>query len=363
LIAQSTGSQNGIYIFNGSGSALTRAEDADEDAEVTSGMLFLDENRSELYTLATAAPIIVGTTALSFEAIVLPANPEVLKNVTGASYTLLVSDPNKWLDINRSGVCTVTVPANNSARIPVNSVIWGRCAHASGTLTFAAGSGAVNIRAPQGLSLSTQHGVFRLKKIATNEWSLIFMGVPPSTNYDPVGTAAALLAVHTGTPDPHPQYKGITIAADAAVIATAVQLLELVGADFVMSVNSDGSVNLGLKNVVRTNAAGNLTAGYKTKAYDNGTKNTGTFTPDPVNGNIQKAINGGAHTLAPPSITGDVDSCSIVVQYTNNGSAGAITTSGFTKVDGSFDTTSGNDFLCTITVVGSFSHLNITALQ
>ena len=41
---QSTGSENGIYVFNGSGSAMTRATDADADAEVTAGMfVFVEE--------------------------------------------------------------------------------------------------------------------------------------------------------------------------------------------------------------------------------------------------------------------------------------------------------------------------------
>ena len=106
----------------------------------------------------------------------------------------------------------------------------------------------------------------------------------------------------------------------------------------------------------------NITSGYTTTAYDAGTKSSGTFTPDATNGNIQKAVNGGAHTLAAPSV-GTGDSVNMVIQYTNSGSAGTITTSGFTKVDGSFDTTNGNVFFCYITVVGANKYLNITAMQ
>lgn len=106
----------------------------------------------------------------------------------------------------------------------------------------------------------------------------------------------------------------------------------------------------------------NLGAGFTSTIYDAGTKSSGTFTPDPANGNAQKAVNGGAHTLAPPSTS---NFTSICLQYTNNASAGAITTSGFTKVDGSGDltTTDGHDFLFFITKHGSFSHLAIVALQ
>lgn len=115
-------------------------------------------------------------------------------------------------------------------------------------------------------------------------------------------------------------------------------------------------------NTLKSNVSANLTVGYTASGYSAGTKSSGTYTPDPANGALQYATNGGAHTLAPPS-TGGGNAVSMVVQYTNNGSAGAITTSGFTKVSGSFTTTNGDDFMCYITLVNGFSHLNIVALQ
>lgn len=102
-----------------------------------------------------------------------------------------------------------------------------------------------------------------------------------------------------------------------------------------------------------------LTAGFATTPYNAGTKSTGTYTPDEANGNIQYAVNGGAHTLAPPT-----NNCTVIVHYTNNGSAGAITTSGFTLVDGdSFTTTDTHEFLCYITKANDVSHLTVKALQ
>jgi len=66
---QSTGSENGIYV-SASG-AWTRATDADADADVTSGLTTYIEEGSTLaktaWQLTTANPIIVGTTALTFE--------------------------------------------------------------------------------------------------------------------------------------------------------------------------------------------------------------------------------------------------------------------------------------------------------
>jgi hypothetical protein len=114
---------------------------------------------------------------------------------------------------------------------------------------------------------------------------------------------------------------------------------------------------------LRHDTSANLTAGFTATAFDAGTRSSGTFTPDPANGNLQRAVNGGAHTLAPPSV-GTGDSLTMVLQYTNNGSAGALTTSGFTKVTGdSLTTTDAEDFLFHVTVINGFSHLNVVALQ
>ena len=102
-----------------------------------------------------------------------------------------------------------------------------------------------------------------------------------------------------------------------------------------------------------------LTKGFAGTVFDNGTQTSGTLTPNEANGNLQKAVNGGAHTLAPPS-----NDTTIVMQYTNNSSAGTLTTSGFTLVDGdTISTTDGDDFFFYITNLGSFSSLAVKALQ
>jgi hypothetical protein len=68
--AQSTGSQNGLYVFNGAAVPMTRATEADTNAEVKPGMfVFVVEgatNASNGFTLVTPAPVVLGTTSLSF---------------------------------------------------------------------------------------------------------------------------------------------------------------------------------------------------------------------------------------------------------------------------------------------------------
>lgn len=110
---------------------------------------------------------------------------------------------------------------------------------------------------------------------------------------------------------------------------------------------------------VSKDATSTFTKGYSATPYSAGTKSSGTFTPDEANGNFQYYTNGGAHTLAPPT-----NNCTLVIQITNNGSAGTITTSGFTKVSGTAPTTTnGDDFFGFITKCNGFSHLSWQALQ
>ncbi len=99
--------------------------------------------------------------------------------------------------------------------------------------------------------------------------------------------------------------------------------------------------------------------GYTATSYSAGTKSTGTFTPDPTLGNFQHATNGGAHTLAPPSSV-----CTMIIEYVNNGSAGAVTTSSFTYVTGdTIATTNGHKFMFFVVKTQNSSHLHVQKLQ
>jgi hypothetical protein len=102
-----------------------------------------------------------------------------------------------------------------------------------------------------------------------------------------------------------------------------------------------------------------LTGGARVTSKSLGTVTTGTTTPDPGDRGMQHYTNGGAHTLAPGSNTG-----SYFLDITNNGSAGVITTSGWTKVSGdSFTTTNGHKFRCSCSIGDAGSLLNVQAMQ
>ena len=61
--------------------------------------------------------------------------------------------------------------------------------------------------------------------------------------------------------------------------------------------------------------------------FDRGAVGSGTETPEPGEGAMQIATNGGAHTLAAPTTTG-----AYVLTYTNGLAAGAITASGWDSI-------------------------------
>lgn len=116
-----------------------------------------------------------------------------------------------------------------------------------------------------------------------------------------------------------------------------------------------------LNNSLRTDTSSTVAVGYLVTPYNAGTKSSGTFTPNPANGNYQYFTNGGAFTLAAPA-----SDCGISLQMTNNGTAGAVTFSGFTvgSVTGdALDTTNTHVFRIRIERINGIASYSIQALQ
>ncbi len=287
--------ENGIYVS--AAGAWSRSTDADTSAEVTPGMMIPVEEGTVsadlTYTLATNGTIVLGSTGLSFIVAQIPSGAFIVKTVSGTTYTTVLLDSQRWLNLTNAATKTITIPPQSSVNASLNTEIWIHN-EGAGLATIAAGAG-VTIQSPaSALTLPTKYGAL-IKKIANpNTWAI-------SQIYDS----------HT----------------------------------------------------LKDNVSSNLTAGFTGTANNIGTVSSGTTTPNPANGNLQRYVNGGAHTLAPPSV-GTGDSCQITVQCTNNASAGAITTSGFTAVNGdALTTTNGDDFMFFMTVINGFSMLNVVALQ
>ena len=106
-----------------------------------------------------------------------------------------------------------------------------------------------------------------------------------------------------------------------------------------------------------------ITKGFTITPYNGGTVSSGTYTPDPANGNYQYYTNNGAHTLAVPA-----SDCAIDILITNGASAGAITISGSYTVNSggvgsTYNTTNGNKFIFSIRRINSISTYSVYALQ
>ena len=101
---QSTASQNGIYLFTGAASTMTRATDADSATEITPGMfVFVEEgttNADNGFVLSTDGTISVGSTALTFTQFSGAGQIVAGDAMTKSGNTLNVNDDNVTLEVN-----------------------------------------------------------------------------------------------------------------------------------------------------------------------------------------------------------------------------------------------------------------------
>lgn len=258
----------------------------------------------------------------------------VSKGGTGAT---TLTDGGVLLGSGTGAVTAMGVLANGA--MIVGDGTTDPVAESGATLRTSIGVGSIATQASDAVSI-TGGSITGLSTLAAN---LTDGGVLLGSGTGAITAMAVLsdgqMIVGDGTGDPVPE--------SGATLRTSIGVA--IGSD-VAAYNADA---------LFADAPDNLTAGFSTTVYDAGTKTSGTFTPDQDNGNIQKAVNNGAHTLAPTT-----DDCAVILQYTNAASAGTITTSGFTKVDGdTISTTNGDDFFFYLTKANGFSLLTVKALQ
>jgi len=101
---QTSAATNGIYLFTGAASTMTRATDANADSEVTSGMfVFVEEgtvNADNGYVLSTDGTITVGSTALTFTQFSGAGQIVAGDAMSKSGNTLNVNDDNVTLEVN-----------------------------------------------------------------------------------------------------------------------------------------------------------------------------------------------------------------------------------------------------------------------
>lgn len=174
-------------------------------------------------------------------------------------------------------------------------------------------------------------------------------------------TAAEVRAIAGLATSDSPQFTAIELghASDTTIARVSAGVISVEGSNVLLASGLGSITQAYDADTLKADLTDVLTVGFAVTTFNAGTKTTGTYTPDEANGNFQRAVNGGAHTLAPPT-----NDCNLLIQYTNDASAGAITTSSFTKVSGDTpSTTNGDDYLCYISKINGFSHLNIVNLQ
>ena len=186
------------------------------DAEVTSAVSAHEADTTNVHGIADTSQLVL-TTDLRFTT--MTANRQT------ASYTLVLSDAGKVIEMNLAGANTLTIPTNASVAFPVGTVIavWQ---YGAGQTTIA-GPG-VTLRAPDGLALGEQYAAASLRKVATDEWEVQVAaseaGHPDLASHDALGlaTQAELDAHLNDTVDAH-DASAISFVATGGIAATDVQ--------------------------------------------------------------------------------------------------------------------------------------------
>lgn len=108
----------------------------------------------------------------------LPSTPILLagvlaNNQTGTTYTLVLADAGKVVELNNAAAVALKVPTNASVAFPIGTCVelWQQGA---GQVTVSAvTTGTTTIRAPSShVAIAARYGSATLRKRATDEWAL-----------------------------------------------------------------------------------------------------------------------------------------------------------------------------------------------
>jgi len=95
-----------------------------------------------------------------------------LNTQTGTTYTLVLSDADKLVEMNNAAANTLTVPPNSSVAFSTGTQIIV-LQKGAGTTTIAAGSGVTLLSKDSALGIGGQYGAATCIKIATDTWYVI----------------------------------------------------------------------------------------------------------------------------------------------------------------------------------------------
>lgn len=149
---QTTGSQNGIYDFQGASATMTRSADADNSSEVKPGtQVFVSEgsvNGNTTWQITTDGPITLGTTSLVWAQTGAGASYTAGNglNLSGGAFSV-VAQANAGLSVSASGIALNSGVAGNGLSLSsgvlslATSTAGAGLTYTSGVLAVGSGTG------------------------------------------------------------------------------------------------------------------------------------------------------------------------------------------------------------------------------
>lgn len=391
---QTSKAQNGVYVVGVSPARSTEFDTYDEHAGAMIAVVEGTAGAGSVWLCTANAGGTLNTTAIDFTELAATAGPPGADGEPGppgpatiaigtvttlaagedATVTNSGDDENVILDFEiPEGEQGDAGPANS---LSIGTVTGGAVADA--TVTGTAPTQTLNLVLPQGapgsdgaaatITIGTVTTVApgdpaTVTNVGTSGAAVFDFEIPQGDPGDDGAGIGDVVGPASATADRFAAFDGVTgklikdSGSAASSFATSAQGSK---ADSALQAAAIGtSVQAYDADTLKSDTTAGLTAGFTATSYGAGTKSSGTFTPDPALGNFQHITANGAFTLAPPSSV-----CCIDIEVLNGASAGAITTSGFTKVNGdTYATTNAIKFIFHITKTNSYSRLSIEALQ
>lgn len=171
------------YIWSGSAWVATTAPGSSYQSTAPSnpktGQLWIDSDDSVTYVytgsawLALSNPdtVTLNATQTLTNKTLVDAKTQISTNAQVASYTLVLSDRDKIVEINSASANTLTIPLNSSVAYPVGSQI--QILQTGAGQTTLTPTGGVTLNGTPGLKLRTQWSSATLIKRATDTWVAI----------------------------------------------------------------------------------------------------------------------------------------------------------------------------------------------
>jgi len=154
-----TSTAGNIIVYNSSGVPTAVAETGDVTI-------------SDTGVTAIASGVIVDADISATAAIEIGKIADVTIDTKTSNYTLVLTDKNKFIEMNLAGANTVSVPTNSVA-FPIGSQIHITQYGAGKTQIVAVTPGTTTIRSAPGTYLRAQYSSATLIKRATEEWYLV----------------------------------------------------------------------------------------------------------------------------------------------------------------------------------------------